>query len=246
MFSVSLVLCGEGPSDFGTIRQLGPLAELSQLLIRDYFNRDCIIASCVYKRKIEGSEAVQEHVKCIGRRMSLARTPAQIRLRATAEKFANTIDSTQGQVGLVHSDVDYTNQSAGNSEAKARKALAEYEAVYDALSKGIESAGKKNCCCPVVPRPRTEAWFLYLIPECQFSSQKIELLKGNDNAEPKNNAKKLLKEYGYVMSSRCGRNERSVCELLKDASCFEKLKKLSSFEKFCSDLSRILENAQSA
>lgn len=228
----SLVLCGEGPSDFGKEGEYGSLAlvvlkALEQLADEMQEEYKMPQITRLYHRNVQPNR-IKNAKKPIARRM-LYGSGKYSYLRDTAASFAQN-HVTSEDIGILHSDVDFLNQE------DSKKC---YDNVISAIRKGFSLANKTNCCCALVPMPRTEAWLLYLTPENSLSPQEIERLPGNDNSP--HAPKMQLCQLGYV-TDNCGsqRNRnKKLSYIIENNFEHGKMMKLSSYKQFYEDLSSL-------
>lgn len=225
-----LVLCGEGPTDFGNESEYGPLAlvvfktleHMAEEEVLEYRMPETV---CIYHHHVNRSK---DSNRPIGRHMSYG-PRNQGHLRDKAEAFAANY-VTHDEIGIFHSDVDFKNRECGKNC---------YNDVLSAIRKGFFLANKSDCCCALVPMPRTEAWLLYLTPENKFSAQDIERLPGNDKSPQA--PKTTLSRRGYVSEKSYSKKNRdqtlnSIVDLYFD---FAKLLKLPSFSDFQSNFAEL-------
>ena len=226
----SLVLCGEGPSDFGKEGEYGSLAlvvlkTLEYLACEQHVEYKMPEIKRLYCKNIQLARAKDAN-NPIARRMIYARRKHST-LRERAASFADRY-VTLGDIGVFHSDVDFDSQENGN---------ACHECIIEDIKKGFALAKKSDCCCAMVPMPRMEAWLLYLTPENRLSPQQIERLPGNDKSP--NAPKTTLCNLGYV-TDNCGlqrnRNKR-LSFIIENHFDYDKMIKLTAYKQFYEDFS---------
>lgn len=220
-----LVLCGEGPSDFGLEGEYGPLALVVLKTLEYLATQEKVEYKIPETRRLYHRELAPARIKDgnspIKKKMSYGRKE-HVSLRDKAASFAkNHVD--QGDIGVFHSDVDFTNHS---DRDKCRTS------VINDIRKGFLQSHKSHCCCAIVTMPRTEAWLLYLAPEKEFSPERIEKLPGNDKSPLA--PKAILHDMGYVTDnchSRRKRN-RTLGSIVEDFFNYDKMYRLPAYKQF--------------
>lgn len=183
------LLLGEGGSDLGkSIDAPGPLLEPVQRIVKqmtdESFDYD-------YVEKAELSDYAP--VKKSSRRRSML-------LRGNKRKYSGLVSvwrtaealgvkaKSLGECGAIYfSDCDYTNREVNNPEMY-------YEDLIRSMEHGFYSVEGYKLGVPMVPRTRSESWFLCHYQEHPYENcDRFELLPANDEAPT--SGKKLLGQF---------------------------------------------------
>ena len=180
------LLLGEGSSDLGkNIDSPGPLLEpvkrIAGQITDESFEYD-------YVGKSELKDSAP--VKNASRRRSLLlrgnkrKLPGLVSVWRTAEALGAKAKSL-GDCGAIYfSDCDYTNREVNNPEMY-------YDDLVKSMEHGFYSVHGYKFGVPMVPRTRSESWFLCHYQESPYENcDRFELLPANDDAPT--SGKKLL------------------------------------------------------
>lgn len=230
-----LLLCGEGTSDFGTLRSqhVGPLGEivLHRLAERTGDETWRQRTRTLTHREIPASHSPRTDRKHRqGLRMELGSSRELYHLWDACVGFV-LLCRSEDALGIFHSDVDFTNSQKG--ERRRRQVL-------DCLIRAIRNVDGDRFCIPIIPMPRMEAWLLYLAPECSMSAEQIEALPGNDHAPQA--PKSILQGWGYGTGNHA--EKKSFIQLIDDYYDAEHMRGLASFREFDQALQNLLDSAR--
>lgn len=223
--STKLLLCGEGPSDFGAEDRplFGPLAEITFRLLETISGeegwRTC--SRCVSLPRMQRANA--ETPKDNERRgLNMSFVPPQDAPHYDACFNFAKLCGQEYAMGIFHSDADFTSEDNGERV---------HTLMRESLQRAIHLAGADDICCCALPKPRSESWFMILAPECTYSPAAIEAMPGNDSS-PKSQ-KKILAEWGYSA------NMTPTLQLVDEHYDLNKLMTLPSFQNFRQGLEHV-------
>lgn len=178
---------GEGNSDVGTSEEnQGPLLDAVRWVVDQVLEAaPPVPVSYCFPSKADLQNALSPRG---GRLRAMRRTDedkevAVFRFQARALATLASEESDSGAI-LFH-DCDFTREKVSPAQREAR-----YQAIVCAMERGFREANYKNGV-PMVPRPRSESWFLCLCRRAEAPGKNyFEDLPGNDSAP--NSGKKLL------------------------------------------------------
>ena len=183
------LLMGEGSSDLGTnVDSPGPLVvplqRLASLVSEESFDYDYVAKSELGDFAPAKSVGNQKKMLLRGNKRKFA---GLVSVQRYAEALGHKAAGI-GECGAVYfSDCDYTNREVNNPEMY-------YEDLIRSMEHGFFSVvGFKNGV-PMVPRTRSESWFLCHYQEHPYvACEQFEHLPANDSAE--GSGKKLLGKF---------------------------------------------------
>lgn len=201
-----VAVTGEGASDIGKLRY----GETSPFIFEKGFM--CAIIEALIRRMSNGSieprfaflsesELTQNKKvqprnrrRFISNRLSnvFVETPKYPELYYRAETFSQWASGYQATLAILFTDADGTRrETRGQAEDKEKSILL-----------GFKNAKWEIKGIPMVPQPKSEAWLLAYYQKDKkgkripyLNCERFELLSGNDDAKPQNNAKMLLDTY---------------------------------------------------
>lgn len=223
--STKVLMCGEGPTDFGTEDRFffGPLAEITFRLLETISNEDGwrTCSRCVSQKRMR--EANAETPKDNERRgLDMSFVPQREAPHYDACFNFAKLCGQEYAMGIFHSDADFTSEDNGERV---------HTLMRESLQRAIHLAGADDICCCALPKPRSESWFMILAPECTYSPAAIEAMPGNDSS-PKSQ-KKILAQWGY--SSK----KSPTLQLVEQHYDLDKLMTLPSFQNFRQGLEHV-------
>lgn len=189
---MKFLLLGEGPSDlyWEELPEGGIRKGLMTRLLEEVWHwfSGMPIEGILYRRQ-QVAEIRKRNKRHLGNRIDMPQKPyagvyqyAVILAQESQEKYHNA-------PAVFFHDADRTQAQPANTDTL----------LMEAMDAGFQSRDFQRGI-PMVPNPRQEAWLLAhyqkYLPGCfaYQNSSRWEKLSGNDNATPRNNAKKLLEQ----------------------------------------------------
>ena len=183
------LLLGEGGSDLGKSHShpgplIIPLQQLAEVAVGAEFEYD-------YVGRAELSDAAPAKAPGQERKMLIRGNKRKFAGLASIQRTAEALGSKASKLeecGVVYfSDCDYTNREVNNPELY-------YEDVIRSMEHGFYSVPGFRTGVPMVPRPRSESWFLCHYQEHPYTCcERFEHLPANDDAP--GSGKRLLGEF---------------------------------------------------
>ena len=181
------LVCGEGNSDLGTSEEHpGPLMGAVRWCVGQVLEAAPALSdSYRFSRKSDVQRALPPKG---GKRMALRHTDEDKDVavfRRQAHALATLANQGADDGVIFFHDCDFTREKVSPTQRKAR-----HQAIVCAMERGFREANYKNGV-PMVPRPRSESWFLCLCRRAEVPGKNyFEDLPGNDKAPT--SGKKLL------------------------------------------------------